>query len=116
MQDLVQRVATAAGIGTEEAHHVVGLVLRFLKRSGPQLEVGELIAAIPGADQITQVEHENAPAPGLTGLMAELTALGLDMGQMMTAGRALFAVAREKVGQDVVGRIIAAIPGLEQVA
>jgi hypothetical protein len=116
MQELVQRVAAAAGIGTEEAGHAVGLMLRFLKRSGPQREVGELIAAIAGADRLTQAEHEDEPDPGIMGLAGELAGLGLDMAQMQAAGTALFAVARERVGAEVVGRIVAAIPGLDQVA
>jgi hypothetical protein len=41
-------------------------------------------------------------------------ALGLDMGQISTIGKEVFAYAREVAGDEVVGEIAAAIPGLSQ--
>ena len=51
---------------------------------------------------------------GLMGLAGRLTGLGLGMGEMQTIGRQLFAYAREKAGDERVGQIVAAIPGLGQ--
>jgi hypothetical protein len=48
------------------------------------------------------------------GLAGQLTNLGLGMGQMQTIGRQVFAFAREKAGDEAVGQVVAAIPGLGQ--
>ncbi len=48
------------------------------------------------------------------GLAGQLTGLGLGMGEMQIAGRQLIAYARENAGDERVGQIIAAIPGLGQ--
>ena len=36
------------------------------------------------------------------------------MGEMQSVGKELFAFAREKAGEDAVGQIAGAIPGLSQ--
>ena len=51
---------------------------------------------------------------GIMALGAGLMGLGLDMGQMQTVGKEVFAYAREIAGDEVVGEISAAIPGLSQ--
>ena len=51
---------------------------------------------------------------GMMALGAGLMGLGLDMGQMSTVGKEVFAYARELAGDEVVGEISAAIPGLSQ--
>ena len=48
------------------------------------------------------------------GLAGRLTTLGLGMGEMQTIGRQLFAYVREKAGDERVGQIVSAIPGLTQ--
>jgi hypothetical protein len=40
--------------------------------------------------------------------------LGLDMGEIRTIGKEIFGNAREVAGDDVVGEIAGAIPGLSQ--
>jgi hypothetical protein len=47
-------------------------------------------------------------------LAGQLTSAGLSMGQMQTVGKTLFAHVREKAGEDVVGGIVSAVPGLSQ--
>ncbi|MCI0736907.1 MAG: DUF2267 domain-containing protein, partial [Beijerinckiaceae bacterium] len=51
---------------------------------------------------------------GLMGLAGQLSGLGLGMGQMQTIGRQVFAYAREKAGDEAVGQVVAAVPGLGQ--
>jgi hypothetical protein len=36
------------------------------------------------------------------------------MGEMQSVGHEIFAIAREQAGEDAVGEIAAAIPGLSQ--
>jgi hypothetical protein len=43
-----------------------------------------------------------------------MMAAGLDMGQIQGITRETIAYAREKGGEDVVGGIVGAIPGLSQ--
>jgi hypothetical protein len=51
---------------------------------------------------------------GIMALGGQLMGLGLDMGQIQTVGKEVFAYAREIAGDDVVGEIAGAIPGLSQ--
>jgi hypothetical protein len=51
---------------------------------------------------------------GLAGLAGRLASLGLGMGEMQTIGRQVFAYVREKAGDELVGQVAAAIPGLAQ--
>ena len=51
---------------------------------------------------------------GLMGLASQLTGIGLGPGEMTTVGREIFAFAREKAGDERVGKVAAAVPGLSQ--
>ena len=51
---------------------------------------------------------------GLMALGSELLSLGLDMEQIQAIGKEVFGYARETAGDEVVGEISAAIPGLSQ--
>ncbi len=116
MEDLVARIAAEAGVEPETAERAVGMVLAFLHNEGPQTDVAALFAAIPGAAEAAAAGAggEVSGASGLMGLAGRLTSLGLGMGQMQTIGRQVFAYAREKAGDEAVGQVVAAIPGLSQ--
>ncbi len=120
MDELVARIAAAAGIDADTAHKAVVAILGFLQKDGPKEEVGALMNAIPGAT-------EAVPAPsggglmgmlgmggGLMGLAGSLTGMGLGMDDMQNVGKELFTYAREKVGEDKMGTIVASVPGLSQ--
>jgi hypothetical protein len=51
---------------------------------------------------------------GIMGAGTQLMSAGLSMGQVQQVTRIVMAYAREKAGDDVVGEIVAAIPGLGQ--
>jgi len=51
---------------------------------------------------------------GLLALGGGLMALGLGMAQIHSVGKEVFDYARETAGDDVLGEISAAIPGLSQ--
>jgi hypothetical protein len=118
MENLIAGIAAEAGIAPETAERAVGMILGFLHNQGPQAEVAALLAAIPGAAEAAAGgaggEAPGAIGGGLMGLAGQLTSLGLGMGQMQTIGRQVFAYAREKAGDDAVGQVVAAIPGLGQ--
>ena len=122
MEELITRIAAEAGIAPETAEKAVGMILGFLRKEGPPADVDALFAAVPGATEAAAggasggapEDPIDVSASGLMGLAGQLTNLGLGMGQMQTIGRQVFAFAREKAGDEAVGQVVAAIPGLGQ--
>jgi len=133
MENLIARVATAANLSPDVARKAVALIGDFIEREAPEEAVKELFEKAPAFPAIiassTQTGGEGMGA-GLKGLMgvasgamgggglmalgSELLSLGLDMEQIQTIGKEVFGYAREKAGDEVVGEISAAIPGLSQ--
>ncbi|WP_026607903.1 hypothetical protein [Methylocapsa acidiphila] len=116
MDELIARISAAAGLEPEVAKQAIGLILGYLRKEGPQADVDELFAAFPGAAEAV-VLNGSAPGDGpggLMGLAGRLSNLGIGMGQMQTIGRQVFAFAREAAGDERVGQVVAAIPGLSQ--
>lgn len=127
MEELIQRIAAAAGIDTGLAQKAAGIILGFLQKEGPAAEVGQLIAAFPGAAEL--LPEAGAPAGGgllgglmgmmgggggIMGLGSQLMGAGLSMGQIQSVSKEMFAVGREKAGEDTMSAIVGAIPGLSQ--
>lgn len=120
MDELIAKAGAAAGLDTETAAKSIGLILAFLQKEGPAQEVGEIIAAVPGAADLVAASQSSSgggmsgmlPGGGLMHLAGQLTGLGLGMDQMRAVGHEVFAFAREQLGEDKVGTIIAAVPGL----
>jgi hypothetical protein len=125
MEDLIARIAAAAGVEPEIARKAVGMILAFLRQEGPQADVNALFAAVPGAAEAADAASGEPDGGalngrigtmggGLMGLAGRLTSLGLGLGEMQTIGRQVFAFVREKAGDELVGQVAAAIPGLAQ--
>ena len=121
MQDLIARVATASGLEPDIAEQAIGKILAFLQKEGPAEDVARVLAAIPGAADLAEAHGGGGGGGlmgmlggGLMGLAGQLSGLGLGMGDMQTVGHEIFAIAREQAGEDAVGEIAAAIPGLSQ--
>jgi hypothetical protein len=128
MDELIQRVAAAAGIDAGLAQKAVGIILGFLQKEGPAAEVNQLIEAFPGAAALLPEAGAAAGGGGILGglmgmmgggggimgLGSQLMGAGLSMGQIQTVSKEMFAVGREKAGEDTMGAIVGAIPGLSQ--
>jgi hypothetical protein len=124
MEELIARIAAAASVEPEIAKESVETILAFLRNEGPKAEVDALFAAVPGAAEAAGAASGESggalngliggPGGGLMGLAGRLTCLGLGMGEMQTIGRQVFAYVREKAGDELVGQVAAAIPGLAQ--
>lgn len=125
MDELVDRISSSANLEPETARKAVGIILGFLQKEGPPEEVGKVMDAVPGAREAASsaVAEQSGTGllgglmgggGGLMGLAGQLTGIGLGMGEMQTVGRELFAFARERAGEDTVGAIAGAIPGLHQ--
>lgn len=124
MQELIARVAAAAGIEQDVAEKAVGAIFAFLRKEAPKPDVDELFARVPGAEAAADAAElagggmlgglMGAIGGGLMGLAGRLAGLGLDMTQMQAIGHEVFAFAREKAGDERVRQVAAAIPGLSQ--
>jgi hypothetical protein len=100
------------------AEKAVGIILDFLRKEGPADKVQVLIDALPGAEALIAA-NEGQPSGGMGGIMGaanRLMAAGLSMGQLQCVTRELVAHGRETAGEDTVGEIVGAIPGLSQFA
>jgi len=122
MDELIGRLV-ATGIDRAAAEKAVGIILDFLVKEGPADKVQPLLAKLPGAEALMQ--KASSESGGLGGLMGgamggvmgagmKMMSAGLSMGQVQSVTKAVIAYSREKVGEDAVGEIVAAIPGLAQ--
>jgi hypothetical protein len=124
MEELLARVTNATGLDPQTATKAIGIILAFLKKEGPRGEVDQLLAAMPGSEQVIAQSGDGGPGGLVGGMMGmgggvmalggQLMGAGVSMGQMQPLGRELFAYGREKAGEDVMGPIVGAIPGLSQ--
>lgn len=125
IEDLINRVAAAAGIDAGLASKAVGMILGFLQKEGPSEPVQQMLAALPGSTQLIDQASGGGGGGlmgmvgglmggGIMGLGANLMGAGLDMGQISTVGKELVAFGREHAGEDVMGQIVGGTPGLSQ--
>jgi hypothetical protein len=119
MDELIGRLVAETGIDRTVAEKAVGIILDFLVKEGPADKVQPLLAKLPGAEALMQ--KAASEGGGIGGLMGgvmgagmRLMSAGLSMGQVQTITKAVIAYSREKAGEDAVGEIVAAIPGLAQ--
>jgi hypothetical protein len=116
MDELIGRLAADVGIDRDVAAKAVAIMLAFLVKEGPADQVKAILSKMPGAEEAAQ----SAPSAGafsmggIMGAGTQLMGLGLGMGQVQQVTRVVMAYAREKAGDDVVGEIVGAIPGLGQ--
>lgn len=133
MDNLIARVATAANLSPEVARQAVALIADFIQREASEDAVKDLFDKAPALKAIIASGPETGGEGmgfGLKGLMgiamgamgggglmalgSQLMGLGMSMDQIQTAGKEVFAYAREVAGDQVVGEIAASIPGLSQ--
>jgi hypothetical protein len=118
MDELVDRVSQTTGLEPETARSAIGIVLHFIERHLSSDESAALFAHVPGAREAatgaSSEDQESASGGGLMDLANQLGTEGLGMAEMQGLGREMFAFLRDKAGEDVVGTIARAIPGLHQ--
>jgi hypothetical protein len=118
MDELIARLVSNCDVERPTAEKAVGIILDFLRKEGPSDKVQALIDAMPGAEALIAASAGEAPGGmgGLMGAANRLMAAGLSMGQLQCVTRELVAHGRETAGEDTVGEIVGAIPGLSQFA
>ena len=122
MDELIARLVADVGMERATAEKAVGIILEFLVKEGPADKVQPLLAKLPGAEAVMQKAASESDSGGMMdgamgGVMGagmRMMSAGLSMGQVQTVTRAVIAYTREKAGEDAVGEIVAAIPGLAQ--
>lgn len=116
MDELIGRLAADLGVDRAAAEKAVGIILDFLAKEAPADKVQPLLGRLPGAEALMQAASEDGGG-GMGGVMGagmRMMGAGLSMGQVQDITRQFIAYTREKVGEDEVGEIVAAIPGLAQ--
>lgn len=121
MNELIERLTEKTGVEAPIAEKAIGIILDFLAKEGPTETVHALIAQMPGAEALLQSAQAESAAAGVSGGMGglmgtanRLMAVGLSMGQVQSVTQEVVAYAREKAGEDTVGEIVGAVPGLSQ--
>ena len=115
MNELIDRLAANLGIDKDVAEKAVGIILDFLKKEGPADKVQALIDKIPGGGAAAEAAGGGfSMMGGIMGAGTRLMAAGLSMGQVQAVTKEIIAYGREKVGDDAIGEIVGAIPGLSQ--
>jgi hypothetical protein len=126
MDELVTRITTRTGLDADTAYKAVGIILGFLVKEGPPEDVARLMEAMPEAPDAIAKGEAAAGGGGMMGAMGgmmgggvmalggKLMGVGVSMGQMQPLGKELFAYGREHAGEDTMGAIVGAVPGLGQ--
>jgi len=121
MDELIARLVANVGVDRAAAEKAVGIILEFLRAEGPADTVKALIDQLPGADALLQAQQGLDAGGGgmfamggLMGAGTKMMAAGLSMGQVQGVTRETIAFAREKAGEDAIGEVVGAIPGLSQ--
>jgi hypothetical protein len=119
MEELIGRLVANVGVDRTAAAIAVGIILQFLSKEGPADKVKALLDKLPGAAAAIAAAPPDSDSGGMFGggIMAagtRMMAAGLSMGQVQAVTRETIAYAREKAGEDAVGEIVGAIPGLGQ--
>jgi hypothetical protein len=118
MEELVARLVANVGVDQATAEKSVGIILDFLRKEGPADKVQALLDRLPGAQDLLkaqQIGDSGGSVFAMGGIMAagtKLMAAGLSMGQVQGVTKEIIGYAREKAGEDAVGEIVGAIPGL----
>jgi hypothetical protein len=119
MDELVARLVANVGVDRAVAEKCVGIILAVLINEGPADKVQALMDKLPGAEAAAQSAANSSGGigglmGGIMGVGTKLMSAGLGMGQIQSVTREIIGYAREKAGEDVVGEIVGAIPGLGQ--
>ena len=120
MDELVDRIVAQVGVDRTVAEKSVGIIFDFLSKEGPTEKVQALLDRLPGANAAMAAAREGDTGGmfggmgGIMGVGSRLMSAGLGMGEIQGVTRELIAYAREQAGDEAVGEIVAAVPGLSQ--
>ena len=127
MDQIIARIASAAGISEELAQQAVKIILNFLAKEAPEGKVQMLINAL-GADSLVDASSPDTGGGLLGGMLGsmggmgaamaalnELTSAGLSMGEVKSVANEMISVAKENTDEQVVDDVINSVPALSQI-
>ena len=122
MNQLVQQIADQVGIDPATAEKALGMMLAFLKKEADGTAVEQMLAAIPGANELAAAADTGGGGllgsllggAGIMGLGQQLMGAGLGMGEITALAKQTIQAARQHAGDDVVDQVVASVPGLGQ--
>jgi hypothetical protein len=115
MEELIARLVANVSVDKVAAEKAVGIILDFLRKEGPPDKVQALVDRLPGAEALMQQAADaGGGMGGIMGAGTKMMAAGLSMGQVQGVTKEVIAYTREKAGEDAIGEIVGAIPGLSQ--
>lgn len=132
MNEIVSRVAAAAGISEDIAEKAVKIIFELVQEHAPKEIAAELFSKLPDGSGVPDAAKDEGGglmgalggamgglgglggAMGAMGALTKMQSAGLSMDQVQTVSKETLAFAREHAGEETVGKIVAAIPGLSQ--
>jgi hypothetical protein len=118
MDELVERLVANVGVSRTAAEQSIGIILDFLKKEGPPDKVQALLDKLPGSELYLQsAEASGGDGMFMSGVMGagmRMMSAGLSMDEVQAVTRETIAYVREKAGEDAIGEIVSAVPGLSQ--
>ncbi|SFN55573.1 hypothetical protein SAMN04488056_101287 [Cohaesibacter marisflavi] len=129
MEQVIARIASAAGISEDLAMTAVKIILNFLSKEAPEDKMNMLVEAL-GAQPLMESAAETEESGGglLGGLMGgmggmggamaalnQLTSEGLSMGEIQTVASELITVAKENADDSLVDDVVNSVPALRQI-
>ena len=117
MDELVERLVANVGVSRTAAEQSIGIILDFLKKEGPPDKVQALLDKLPGSELYLQSAEAAGDGMSMSGVMGagmRMMSAGLSMDQVQAVTRETIAFVREKAGEDAIGEIVSAVPGLGQ--
>jgi len=100
MDDLIGRLVANPGVDCTAAERAVGIFPQFLRKEGPRDTVRALIQYMQGDDAAMSPSSRSLRSPGTF--------------EARLLGARSVSFARDNAGEDAVGRLVGAIPGLGQ--
>ena len=98
MDDLIGRLGAHSGVDRAAAEKAVGVIMQSSLNEAPTAKVHALIRHMPDADATMPASSSSLRSPR-TGQIQAITSETLKF-------------AREQAGEDAVGKVVGAIPGL----
>lgn len=127
MQDLIAGIVAQLGIDEGLAQKGVGAVLSVLQDHADQGDMSALLSALPGAQDLLAEFAAGGDGGGggllgglsgalggsLGGAIGTLLKSGLDKDQLQQLVPLFLGYAKEQAGDELVGRVVGAVPGLD---
>jgi hypothetical protein len=121
MDQLIARLVANVGVDRDAAEKAVGVIFEFLLKEGPPDKVQALMDRLPGAEELMEAQEGldasgggMSAMGGIMGAGTKMMAAGLSMDEVQGVTREVIAYAREQAGDEAVGEVVGAIPGLSQ--